>query len=72
MFMLAPFLNWPRILLTIFLASIIGCFGGLATKALAKEKKVEIPFGPYLAAAALIAYFCGNALVKWYLGLLGK
>ena len=72
MFMLAPFLNWPRILLTILLASVIGCIGGLASKALAKEKKVEIPFGPYLAAAAFIAYFWGGPIIKWYVGLLGK
>lgn len=72
MFMLAPFLNWPRILLTILMASVIGCFGGLLTKALSKEKKVEIPFGPYLAAGAFIAYFWGTAIVKWYVGLLGK
>ena len=71
MFMLAPFLGWQKILLTIFLASVIGCAGGLLTKALAKgEKKVEIPFGPYLSISAFIAYFWGYLIIDWYWRLL--
>ena len=74
MFMLVPFLDWKRILLTIFMASIIGCVGGLITKALSKEeRKVEIPFGPYLSISAFIAYFWGSVILKWYLGfVMGK
>lgn len=71
MFMLTPFLNWPKILLTIFLASIIGCVGGLTLRALSKgEKKVEIPFGPYLSLSAFIAYFWGQIIIGWYWGLI--
>lgn len=71
MFMLVPFLNWPRILLTIFLASIIGCLGGIITRLLQKgEKRAEIPFGPYLSIAAVIAYFWGQAIIGWYLSLI--
>lgn len=71
MFMLVPFLNWPRILLTIFLASIIGCFGGLLTRLPQKgEKKAEVPFGPYLSISAVIAYFWGQYIIGWYLSFI--
>jgi leader peptidase (prepilin peptidase) / N-methyltransferase len=35
------------------------------------SKKAVVPFGPFLAAGALIAVFCGTAVMSWYLGLFG-
>lgn len=32
-------------------------------------RNFEIPFGVFLGSAALLAAFCGNALMTWYLGL---
>ena len=33
------------------------------------ERRRMIPFGPFLCAAAAIAYFWGEELVAWYWGL---
>ena len=35
-----------------------------------KDRKTPIPFGPFLAAGAVLALFAGRALIDWYLGLL--
>ena len=32
-----------------------------------KDSKYAIPFGPFLAAGALISLFFGEYLIKWYL-----
>jgi leader peptidase (prepilin peptidase)/N-methyltransferase len=32
-------------------------------------RNFEIPFGVFLGTAALVALFCGNQLLNWYLGL---
>lgn len=72
MFMLAPFLPWSRILMTIVLASILGSLGGVAMKLLQsrREWRFEVPFGPYLAAAALVAFFFGTPIISWYARLI--
>ena len=44
---------------------------GDVTAAFARHgRNVPIPFGPYLAAAGVIALFWGEALTTHYLGLL--
>lgn len=71
MLMLAMFMNWPQMLLTIFLSALLGSVGGIAMK-LAQRRvhwRFEIPYGPYIAAAALVAYFWGGTLTRWYLHL---
>jgi leader peptidase (prepilin peptidase)/N-methyltransferase len=35
---------------------------------LGKDRKFAIPFGPFLAAGALLSLFLGDALIRWYLG----
>ncbi|SER85555.1 A24 family peptidase [Psychrobacillus sp. OK032] len=57
-------------LLTLFLASIIGTvFGVIALKEAKKGRKTPIPFGPFIAIAAIISYFYGEAIVDWYVNL---
>ena len=72
MFMLIPFLNWQQLLLVIFLASIIGCVGGVAMKIFQRREiwRFEVPFGPYLALAALTAYFFGANIINFYKSLI--
>lgn len=54
-------------LLTLFLASLIGSFVGIIVLRMkGKGRKTPIPFGPSIAAAALVAYFFGTKLVDWY------
>ncbi|WP_053376944.1 prepilin peptidase [Paenibacillus sp. FJAT-27812] len=58
-------------LLSLFLASLFGLIGGLALIAAgAHSRGKTIPFGPYIAAGALAAYYWGNGLIDWYLSLL--
>jgi leader peptidase (prepilin peptidase) / N-methyltransferase len=34
----------------------------------ASARKTAIPFGPFLALGAVVALWCGDAMVSWYLG----
>lgn len=53
--------------LTVFLGAALGAavFGPLAL--LRREKHLELPFGVFLAPAAVVAYVAGDRLVHWYL-----
>ena len=68
--MLAMFLNWPLILLTIFLSSFAGSIGGTIAKLIQRQTnwRFEIPYGPYIAAGAIFAYFAGAKIFNWYIG----
>ena len=47
-----------------------GAIIGVALMALRKgDAKTAIPFGPFLAAGAIIALFAGQAIIDAYLGL---
>ncbi|MFA7293070.1 MAG: A24 family peptidase [Rhodocyclaceae bacterium] len=63
--------GWQMLPLTILLSSFVGAVVGVALIVLAKRgRNVPIPFGPYLAAAGLLALFWGKPLTQIYLGLL--
>jgi len=49
-------------------AVLFGGIGGLAALAAGRYRKAMIPFGPYMAAGAVIAAFWGEQLAEWYLG----
>lgn len=70
--MLGAFLGWKAILPVVFLASLTGTVVGVPLMLLQKgDSKLAIPFGPFLASAALIYLFWGQQIVRWYLGLIG-
>lgn len=73
MAMLAMYLNWPAILLVIFLSAVLGSIGGLVAKIVQRHAhwRFEIPYGPYLAAGALVAHWFGTVLIEWYLSVTG-
>ena len=48
-------------------AIVLGGLGGLAALAMGKGRKSAIPFGPYLAAGAVVAGLWGEAIASWYL-----
>jgi leader peptidase (prepilin peptidase)/N-methyltransferase len=49
----------------------LGAAFGLAALAFGKrEWSAKIPFGPYLAAGAVIWLFWGDQLLSWYRGML--
>jgi leader peptidase (prepilin peptidase)/N-methyltransferase len=67
---LGAWLGWQSLPAIILLSSLVGAIVGICLIVLARQgRNVPIPFGPYLAAAGLIALFWGQALTESYLGL---
>jgi len=48
----------------------LGGVGAVVALALGAGRKTAIPFGPYLAAGAVVAAFFGAQIARWYLNLL--
>ena len=48
-------------------AIVLGGLGGLVALAMGAGRKSAIPFGPYLAAGAVVAGLWGDAIADWYL-----
>jgi leader peptidase (prepilin peptidase)/N-methyltransferase len=68
---IGAFVGWQGVLFTIPAASVLGAAVGLTALAFGKrEWSAKIPFGPYLAAGAILWLFCGHQLISWYRGLL--
>lgn len=66
--MIGAFLGWRGVLVTVILGSLSGAVVGLALINLGgADRRVPIPFGPFLALGAVCALFCGDALIDWYL-----
>ncbi|MDE2584595.1 MAG: prepilin peptidase [Betaproteobacteria bacterium] len=68
---IGAWLGWQMLPLTILLSSFVGAIVGIVLIVLAKRgRNVPIPFGPYLAAAGLLALYWGPSLTQSYLRLL--
>ena len=66
--MLGAFLGWRAVLVTIFLAAVLGAGMGLVLILLRRKGRREpLPFGPFLALGALLAMVWGDTIVAWYL-----
>ncbi len=65
---IGAWLGWKMLPLVILLSSLVGAAVGIALIAFAQRgRNVPIPFGPYLAAAGLIALFWGEGINRRYL-----
>ena len=63
-------LGWPKILVALFLAFLIGALVSVILILFKKKTlKSRIPFGPFLSGATIVAMFWGNFLMDWYLNL---
>lgn len=63
-------LGLKNVLLTFFLASLIGTLiGGYQKIRKQIERGQAIPFGPSIVIATVITYFYGSILIDWYLQL---
>jgi leader peptidase (prepilin peptidase) / N-methyltransferase len=70
--MIGAWLGWPLMLVSAFLACLIGSIigvGGMAVGLIGRRQ--AIPFGPYLALGGAIAAFFGTQLIDLYRGWLG-
>lgn len=68
--MVGSFLGWKGALLTIMLGALSGSAVGILLIALKRHKMEKvIPFGPFLAAGAVVSAFYGADIISWYLGL---
>jgi len=63
---LGAWMGWKMLLPIILISSIVGAIVGIALIMLARRgREIPIPFGPYLAAAGLIALVYGDALARF-------
>jgi len=63
--------GWQMLPLVILASSLVGAAVGIVLIVLARHgRNVPIPFGPYLAAAGIIALFWGKQINQAYLGAL--
>lgn len=73
-FVLGTFLGYVRLGLVplgMFLAFLIGAVTGVVVMLMTGgNRKMQIPFGPFLALGTVLALFAGDPLLDWYLDLL--
>ena len=68
---LGAWLGWQMLPVIILLSSIVGAVVGICLIVFSRHgRNTPIPFGPYLAAAGIIALFWGPQLTRSYLGLM--
>ena len=56
----------PALLVAFLLGTLVGLVV-MARKGVAQGRKTAIPFGPFLAAGALVGLYVGDEIVDWYL-----
>jgi len=70
--MIGAFLGWPGVFLTIFAAALVGSLVGLGLIGFGRgTRRTALPFGAFLAPAAVLAALVGPVLWHWYGGLIG-
>ena len=63
-------LGWRAVIFSLVVSSLIGAIFGLTMVILRRrELSSRLPYGPYIAAAAVLWIFAGPDLVTWYRGL---
>jgi len=66
--LIGAFLGWQQVLLTLVLGSFMGSIVGLPLAIRQRDMKASMPFGTFLAIAAMIAAGWGDDILRWYLG----
>jgi leader peptidase (prepilin peptidase)/N-methyltransferase len=68
--MIGAFLGWQQVIVTLIFSSIAGSIIGLLVIAIKRGgMKHALPYGTFLAIAAVFASLWGDQLVTWYTGL---
>ncbi len=66
---LGAWLGWQMLPLVILLSALVGSIVGVAMiLVLRHDRRIPIPFGPYLAMAGLLALYLGEPMLAAYLG----
>ena len=66
-FLIGLVLGTIQTLLTLFLSAVIGLIVGVIILQVRNQgRKTPVPFGPSIAAAAIIVYFYGEEILDWY------
>ena len=67
---IGAFLGWPAVVFSLMVSSIIGAVVGVVLIVLRRrEWSSRLPYGPYIALAAVIWVFAGWRLTRWFLGM---
>jgi leader peptidase (prepilin peptidase)/N-methyltransferase len=65
--MIGAFLGWQQVIVVLFLASVAGAVAGLVLATMrGRSLQSHLPFGTFLAVAALVASVAGEALATAY------
>jgi len=68
---IALLLGWPKILVGLFMAFVIGGIIGAALLIFGKKRVGQvIPFGPFIIIGAVLSLIWGDAIFSWYMYLL--
>ncbi|MFC1660549.1 prepilin peptidase [Gemmatimonadota bacterium] len=67
MAMVGAFLGWQGMLLTILFGSVLGSVLGLM---MPQARRRSLPFGTFLALAAVVTDWFGSPFLDWYVGFL--
>ncbi len=69
---IGAWLGWQKLPMVILLSSVVGAVIGIGLIVFARHgREKPIPFGPYLAAAGVIALFWGDEIARRWLPILG-
>jgi len=69
--MIGAFLGWQQVFVVLLLSTLAGAVVGIGLTATGRGSMgSKLPFGVFLAIAALVASLVGEPLLAWYLGLL--
>ena len=69
MAVIGAFLGWQSAILVIVIGSLLGSIIGLVlARKSADGMKTALPFGVFLAPAAIFALFFGHSIIQWYAG----
>jgi leader peptidase (prepilin peptidase)/N-methyltransferase len=65
---LGAWMGWQKLLPIILLSAVAGSLVGVVMMILqGRDRRFQIPFGPFLAVAGWIALLWGDSLIAWYL-----
>lgn len=70
--LMGAIVGWPNILLTLFVAYVVGAlFGGTLLLLRRVTRKSQMAFGTFLTASTVFTMFWGDQIVGWYAKVIG-